>query len=145
MSDVDPSDIALWPGMPRRAADLERDAAAALGGRRVIRQDLFETAVDVRIPDFPDLSVDCKYRKTLAHHKLMKTTRQKYGGTPLLVTRTKEEGETFATLPLKVLGHLLDIARAAGQTKLDGDGRITDQAGLLLLGRHDAPRRAREI
>lgn len=97
-------------------ADLERDAARALGGRRVVRPwTLFETRVDVEVPDFEWLRVDCKYRQTLTHHSMVKTIERKYcpnpDDVPVLVSRARGD-EALATVPLSHYGDLLSSIRS---------------------------------
>ena len=113
----------MKPGMVRVAADLERDAAAALGGARVVRQDLFQSAVDVELREWPSIAVECKYRQQFKHHRLARETRAKYGRLPIVVTRAADTGDTYAVVPLRLLGRLLDIARHAKQTELDAQAR----------------------
>lgn len=91
-----------------RWKDLERTAARKLGGRRIIRQDFFESSPDVKVDDF-DLIVECKTRKSFSFHRHIEQAR-KYctgGEAPLLVTKAENQIGEFATVPLDWLAALL--------------------------------------
>lgn len=99
--------------------DLERATAEALKGKRVMRGANFaESDVDVKVPDFPLLKVDCKYRKSHAFHALVEDIRTKYCeshdvtiGTPVLVTRHRNGKNVYVTVDLEMFAKLLDLIR----------------------------------
>jgi hypothetical protein len=99
----------------QRWKTLERDAAAALGGRRIRRRwDLFESAPDVRVDDF-DIVAECKTRERFAYDAIIRETQRKYchaGETAILCTRAKG-GRAYATVPLEWLAQILHEARRA--------------------------------
>lgn len=97
---------------------LEREAAEALGGKRVSRGDDFSRSdVDVVVPDFPLLRVDCKYRKAHAHHSLLDEVVEKYCPTdeqiPVLVTKHHRQQGANVTITLVFFASLLDNTRYA--------------------------------
>ncbi len=100
---------------------LERDTAAALGGRRIIRRwELFESRPDVVL----DISgvhavAECKLRQRFEHHRIFAEARRKYcedGADLILVTRSRD-GQTMATVPLDRFAELLRAARELHATK----------------------------
>lgn len=105
--------------MPKQSEawkNLERQAAQALGGVRVLRGDDYsQSDVDVLIPAFPELKVDCKYRQKHAHHSLMEIIRQKYCevefDVPVLVTKHRNQSGACVTVDLDYFARLLDDAR----------------------------------
>ena len=96
-----------------RWKDLERTVAAALGGRRIVRQDLFESAPDVVITD-AGLLAECKAYRKFKHHSLLETAQRKYGHlgkTVILVTKAERQVGACATVPLSFLADLLNEVR----------------------------------
>lgn len=95
----------------QRWKDLEREAARALGGKRVVRPDFGEPDVDVTVPAWPELRVDCKAYKRFAHHSLMQDIERKYcdrpGQVPVLVTKHERQRGAYVTVPLDWLGQVL--------------------------------------
>jgi len=91
--------------------DLERTAAAKLGGRRFPRWlDFGRSAPDVVVDDHPELVVDCKSRVRFSHHSLMRAIEEKYcgpGSVPVLVTKHHGQRGEYVTLPLDYLARLL--------------------------------------
>lgn len=98
---------------------LERCAAQKLGGRRIVRQDFFESSPDVEVPDLKILA-ECKAYKSFSFHKHM-AQAAKYcrdGETPVLITKAANQVGEFATVSLDYFAALLDEIRAvrrAGQ------------------------------
>jgi len=103
---------------------LELEAARVLGGRRVTTPwTLFERRVDVEVPDFPDLKVDCKHRQRFSHHSLLRTIWRKYcrrHEVPVLISKTAGARGAVVSLPLADFAAMLDEIRAA---RAKGDGR----------------------
>ncbi len=97
---------------------LERDIAEALGGKRVLRgADFSESAVDVVIPDFPNIKIDAKYRSSpWKHHGPLKECRNKYCVTDvdvaLVVTKTGREHGAVVCMSLGDFAGMLDTLRA---------------------------------
>ncbi len=107
---------------------LERAAAEALGGNRVLRGANFAVSdVDVLIPDLPFLKVDAKYRVKHAHHTFMAEIKAKYctkpTDIPVLVTKSHNQVGAYATVPLAFLGALLDVYRR----ETEDIGRLFDE------------------
>lgn len=103
------------PKPSSRWKDLERTAAAKLGGKRVVREDIFEKAPDVLIPDF-GLLVECKAYRRFKHHTLLDVSRRKYchsGEIAALVTKHSGQRGEYCTVPLDWLAGVLDEVRAA--------------------------------
>jgi hypothetical protein len=102
--------------MPKRSQawkDLERDTAAALKGRRIIRFDLFQPpSADIAIDDMPELSLDSKHRARWQFHSLLKDVQTKYGGIPLLITKSRGERGAVVSCPLDYFAGLLAEVRA---------------------------------
>lgn len=99
----------------QRWKQLEKTAAAKLGGKRIVREDFFEKAPDVLVEDF-GLIIDAKAHKRFRHHSLLDTVAAKYchdGEVPVLVTKTHGQIGEYASLPLDALAALLDEIRAA--------------------------------
>jgi hypothetical protein len=98
--------------------DLERDVAAELKGKRVLRgADFSQKGVDVEVADFPNIKIDAKYRSSpWKHHGSLKIARDKYCGTPgdiaVLVTKTKSEHGAVVSMSLRDFAVLLDVLRA---------------------------------
>lgn len=95
---------------------LERQAAKELGGERVLRgADFSKKDVDVRIPDFPTIMVDAKYRQRWYHHRFLAEVVTKYCDQPdcmpLLITKHPRQRGAVAVLYLDHLGALLDTIR----------------------------------
>src|SRR5260221_8257499 len=95
--------------------ELEKEAAKKLGGIRIVRgNDYGKSDVDVVVPDFIPLRIDCKYRSRHAHHALIEEVRSKYcadGGYPVLVTKHRLSRREYATIDLDLLGALLEMLR----------------------------------
>ena len=94
---------------------LERGAAEALGGKRVVRADFGVSDTDVRIDDFPQLKIDAKYRAAWSHTSYLKEVAKKYakkpGDIPLLITKQKRQHGAIVCLDLADFGRLLDRIR----------------------------------
>lgn len=93
---------------------LEKTSARKLRGRRIVRQDFFESSPDVVVEDF-SLVVERKSRKNHAFHAFLQQA-QKYclaDETPVLITKSANQIGEFATLPLDTLAELLDEIRHA--------------------------------
>lgn len=98
----------------KRWKDLERTAAKKLGGYRVVREDLFEKAPDVLVPDF-GLIVECKAYEKFSHHTLLEVTQRKYchsGEIACLATKHGGQHGEYVTVPLDFLASLLGEVRA---------------------------------
>ena len=96
-----------------RWKDLERTVAATLGGRRIVRQDLFESAPDVIVTD-AGLIAECKAYRKFRHHSLLEKAQKKYGRngqTVILVTKAERQTGAYATVPLDYLADLLNQVR----------------------------------
>ncbi len=92
---------------------LERTAAKKLGGRRIVRQDFFESSPDVVVPDFGLVCEAKAYAKFSFHRHLEQA--QKYcrdGEIPALVTKESGQIGEFLTLPLDYVAALLNEIRA---------------------------------
>lgn len=90
----------------------ERRTAKKLGGRRISRGDDFSRSdVDVKIPDFPMMKVDAKYRASFSHHALYREVKKKYckemGDIAILTTRGKHERGELVTLSMDDFSALL--------------------------------------
>jgi hypothetical protein len=91
---------------------LEREAAEALGGRRVMRgADFSVSDVDVIVDDMPHLKIDAKYRVRHSHHTLIDDIVKKYCKTgehePVLVTKSHRQNGSYVTIRLSFLSYLL--------------------------------------
>lgn len=99
--------------------DLERDTAEALGGKRVLRgEDFSKSDVDVELPAFPHMKLDCKYKTAgWKHHSYLKEVQLKYckqpGDVPVLVTKNKGEHAVCVTLNLRDFANLLKALEGA--------------------------------
>lgn len=96
--------------------ELEKKTALALSGTRINRAaDYGISDVDVVLPDFPQLRVDCKYRTRHAHHSLIEEIRSKYcannGDYPVLVTKHHHSQREYVTVDLVFFGALLKMAK----------------------------------
>ena len=103
------------PSQSSRWKTLERTAARKLGGQRIVREDLFQRAPDVLVPDF-GLVVEAKAYRRFAHHSLLEISQRKYcrqGEVPALVTKHSGQRGEYTTVPLDWLAALLDEVRAA--------------------------------
>lgn len=94
--------------------ELEKTAAAALGGVRINRaNDYGVSDVDVVVPGFDFLRIDCKYRKSHAHHSLIEEIRTKYctskGQYPVLVTKHRSSRREYCTVDLVLFAALLKL------------------------------------
>ncbi len=100
--------------------NLERETAKALGGRRVLRgMDFSQSATDVIVDDFPQLKIDCKYKKNgFSHHSLLDEIEDKYcqdilgPHVPVAVLVTKSGREVGACVTMRLgefVGLLQDI------------------------------------
>jgi len=105
----------------RRWKQLERDAARALGGKRVPRWlDFGVSAPDVLVEAFC-LVVDAKAHKKFAHHTLLEAVRTKYcerEQVPCLVTKGARQIGAYATVPLDFLAELLAEVRSYRRQEL---------------------------
>lgn len=99
--------------------ELEKKAAAALGGVRVNRaNDYGVSDVDCVVGDFLPLRIDCKYRKRHQHHSLMEEIRSKYCNErsyPILVTKHHSSKREYVTCDLVLFGALLEVIRKLNQ------------------------------
>jgi hypothetical protein len=99
--------------MASRWKQLERDTAAALGGRRVTEPwFLFNERPDVVVPlsDGRRLVIDTKAHKRFAHHSMLEGIQRKYcqpGDVPCLVSKHERQTGEYATIPLAFLAGLL--------------------------------------
>lgn len=94
--------------------ELEKRTAAALGGVRINRADDYGVSdVDVVVPGFDFLRIDCKYRKSHAHHSLIEEIRRKYctaeGQYPVLVTKHHHSHREYVTVDLVLFAALLKL------------------------------------
>lgn len=92
---------------------LEKTAAEKLGGRRIVRQDFFESSPDVEVPDLKILA-ECKAYKRFSFHGHMAQAAKycRAGETPILITKSANQIGEFATVSLDYLAALLDEIRA---------------------------------
>jgi hypothetical protein len=95
---------------------LEKQVAKALKGIRVLRgADFSKTDVDVKVPDFPNLQIDAKYRTSWAHHSYLEEVRAKYCNDPvdmpILVTKTHGQRGAVVVMDLEHFGLLLESIR----------------------------------
>lgn len=116
---------------------LENATADHLAGRRINRAtDWGRSDVDVVVPDFDFLRIDCKYRRRHAHHALIEEIREKYckdGGYPVLVTKHHDSKRTYVTVDLALFGALLHLLREKHEHASDREaetGARVDQEGL---------------
>lgn len=98
--------------------NLERQAAKALGGNRVLRGANFAIEdVDVKVDDLPFLKVDAKYRVKHSHHTLMAEIERKYckesTDIPVLITKHHNQTGAYVTVPLEFFSDLLASLRNA--------------------------------
>lgn len=99
--------------------NLERRVAEALGGKRIVRGNNFAVSdIDVKVPDFPHLAIDAKYRRAQPwkHHAFVEEIAKKYCGkgeltTPVLVTKSGGERGEYVTLRLQDYAALLNAIR----------------------------------
>jgi len=99
--------------MSKRWKDLERTVAKALGGRRIVREDFFESAPDVVVDDFR-IVCECKAHKRFSHHSLLDKSRDKYcrpGEVPALATKAEGQRGAYITVPLEWLAAILNRVR----------------------------------
>lgn len=92
--------------------------AKKLQGKRVTRgADFSESDVDIKLPDFPSLKIDCKLRADFYHHALFKDIKEKYvkvdGDIPMMVTREGGKSLYLAVVDLDFFAKLLDCYRKA--------------------------------
>ena len=109
-----------------RWKQLERDAARALGGRRVLRRwDLFESAPDVIIEAAGfRIVADCKAYRRFAHHSLLEEVQRKYcnpGEVPILVTKHSGQMGANVTVPMEFFARLLNELRIARSSRRGPD------------------------
>ena len=92
---------------------LERTAADKLRGRRIVRQDFFESSPDVEVTDMKILA-ECKAYNRFSFHGHMDQAAKycRAGETPVLITKSANQIGEFATVPLDFLASLLDEIRA---------------------------------
>ncbi len=98
---------------------LERDAAAILGGERVTRgSDFGKEDVDVKIPDFPSFKIDTKRYKRFRVFSLFDLVKKKYckkpEDKPILIIRESNRKYVLAVINLNLLGQFLDYIRKKG-------------------------------
>lgn len=94
---------------------LERDVAAALGGRRIVEPwFLFRERPDV-VKDLPNggrLIIDCKAFKKSAANTLLESTKAKYctapDDIPVAIIKTPGRSMAVAIIPLDFLAELLN-------------------------------------
>lgn len=94
--------------------NLEKLAAAALGGQRHIRWDLRESAPDVDLPADSPFVVECKYRKSLPAlllDGLLQAAKYGPGRVPLLVVKERGQTGALAVMRLSDLRALLSRLR----------------------------------
>ena len=98
--------------------DLEKLTAKSLKGVRVLRgADFSKKDVDVKVPDFPNLQVDSKYRaRNWAHHSYLAEIKAKYCNDEediaILVTKNHRQHGAVVSLDLEAFSSLLDAIRA---------------------------------
>lgn len=109
-------------------ADLERTAAKALGGKRILRGDDWSASLpDVDLPDLPHWKVDCKYSKAAPwrHHGYVEGIAKKYcqqpGEVPVLVTKTGNQAGAYVTMRLEDFAAVLTALRGARDLALEGE------------------------
>lgn len=113
-SHTNPTPIAPRPSRSLRWKTLERTVARKLRGRRIVREDLFEKAPDVLIPDF-GLVVECKAYKAFSFHRHLEQARGycRPGEVPCLATKAEGQHGEHITVPLNWLAAILDEIRVA--------------------------------
>lgn len=103
--------------------ELEKKAASVMGGTRINRAaDYGISDVDVVLPDFPGLKIDCKVRRRHAHHALVEEIREKYcksGGSPVLVTKHGYSHREYVTVDLDLFVTILDSLRQISHNNLN--------------------------
>lgn len=120
------------PKQSTRWKDLERAAADALGGERVVEHwTLFRERPDViaPLPDGRRLVVDAKAYKRFSLHTLLDAVRKKYctaNDVPALVSKHAGQSGAFVTLPLADFADLLDMARATSPTTARPATEVSD-------------------
>lgn len=102
--------------------ELEKTAALAMEGTRINRAaDYGISDVDVVLPDYPHLRVDCKYRTRHAFHAFVETIRSKYckreGDVPVLVTKHHHSRREYVTVDLVFFASLLKLAKGASHNE----------------------------
>ena len=97
----------------KRWAQLERDTAAILDGRRVVEDwRLFHERPDV-VVDLADgrrIVIDCKAYQRFAHHNLLEACQAKYcdgADIPALVSKAAGQRGAYTTLPIGFLAELI--------------------------------------
>jgi hypothetical protein len=103
----------------QRWKSLERTTASKLGGRRIVRQDFFESSPDVVIDDF-QIICECKAHKRFSFHKFMDQARKycRPDEIPIVVTKAEGQISEYAIVPIDFLAALLDEIRAARRAGL---------------------------
>ncbi len=100
---------------------LEREAAALLRGKRVVRGDYGASDTDVKT-EFPHLKIDCKYRQSHAHHALLDGIKKKYcrelQDKPVLVTKHHRQPGCNVTIDGGYFSLLLDCYRVVDRLQL---------------------------
>lgn len=96
--------------------ELEKKTADALGGTRINRAtDYGISDVDVLVPGFDFLRVDCKYRKSWAHHSYVEEIRSKYCGAegqyPILVTKHHHSHKEYVTMDLVMFAAMVKLLK----------------------------------
>ena len=105
--------------MPRSKTawkNAEKKVAQTLRGKRVLRgADFSVKDVDVKVPDFPTLKIDSKYRASWAHHTYLEEVATKYCASPvdmpILVTKHHKQRGAVVVMDLAHFGVLLDVVR----------------------------------
>lgn len=108
--------------------ELEKKTADALGGTRINRaSDYGVSDVDVLVPGFDFLRIDCKYRKSWAHHSFVEEIRSKYckseGQFPALVTKHRSGRGEYVTIDLVLFASMLKLLKE----KYNEDQRVPDE------------------
>ena len=102
------------PTRSQRWKSLERTAARKLRGRRIVRQDFFESSPDVVIDDL-QIVCECKTRKRFSFYAHIDQCRKycRPGETPIVVTKAEGQIGEYAICSLDWLAAILDEVRTA--------------------------------
>lgn len=109
--------------------ELEKKTADALSGVRINRaSDYGVSDVDVVVPGFDFLRIDCKYRKSWSHHSYVEEIRDKYckseGSFPVLITKHRSGRGEYATIDLVLFAALLKLLKE----KNNEDQHVSEQS-----------------